>query len=58
MDYDLENSKQIRCSHTRRFLIKEALPLDTVDNSQPNMLAQRTMHRIWTAATKDEVCFA
>ena len=32
--------------------------LDTVDNSQPNMLAQRTMHRIWTAATKDEVCFA
>ena len=33
-------------------------PLDTVDNSQINVLTQRTMHRICTAATNEEVSFA
>ena len=32
--------------------------LDTVDNSQINVLTQRTMHRICTAATNEEVSFA
>lgn len=32
--------------------------LDTVDNSQINVLSQRTMHRICTAATNEEVSFA
>ena len=32
--------------------------LDTVDNNQINVLTQRTMHRICTAATNEEVSFA
>lgn len=32
--------------------------LDAVDNSQINVLSQRTMHRICTAATNEEVSFA
>ena len=36
----------------------ELIALDTVDNSQINVLAQRTMHRICTAATNEEVSFA
>ena len=32
--------------------------LDIVDNSQINVLTQRTMHRICTAATNEEVSFA
>ena len=32
--------------------------LDTVDKSQINVLTQRTMHRICTAATNEEVSFA
>lgn len=34
------------------------IDLDTVDNSQINVLTQRTMHRICTAATNEEVSFA
>ena len=34
------------------------LPLGTVDNSQIWIAAQRTIQRIWTAATKDEICLA
>ena len=36
----------------------QELALDTVDNSQINVLTQRTMHRICTAATNEEVSFA
>ena len=36
----------------------EVSSLDTVDNSQINVLTQRTMHRICTAATNEEVSFA
>ena len=38
--------------------VKMAEVLDTVDNSQINVLSQRTMHRICTAATNEEVSFA
>lgn len=37
---------------------KCSILLDTVDNSQINVLTQRTMHRICTAATNEEVSFA
>ena len=37
---------------------QEVRRLDTVDNSQINVLSQRTMHRICTAATNEEVSFA
>lgn len=39
-------------------IIVEVIGLDTVDNSQINVLTQRTMHRICTAATNEEVSFA
>ena len=38
--------------------LKTIKQLDTVDNSQINVLTQRTMHRICTAATNEEVSFA
>ena len=43
--------------NAHRAKIRELL-LDTVDNSQINVLTQRTMHRICTAATNEEVSFA
>jgi hypothetical protein len=43
--------------HVRSF-VKRSEALDTVDNSQINVLSQRTMHRICTAATNEEVSFA
>ena len=38
--------------------LKTIKQLDTVDNSQINVLSQRTMHRICAAATNEEVSFA
>lgn len=38
--------------------VQASAVLDTVDNSQINVLTQRTMHRICTAATNEEVSFA